>query len=157
MNVDTVAQTARIFLKAIESLTYTCNNPQLLIELNQKLDQILSDFRHALPAEQGLVIRPLITKRVKKKEKSKVVSGEQRLLSLPLYKKRGRIRVDSKYRNRVGKRAQQLRNVRIHYVLTKFLHSEYHVCSYTYMYICSVKGRERLCSNWNTHMTICII
>ena len=50
-----------------------------------------------MPAEQGLVIRPLIAKRVKKKEKSKVVSGEQRLLSLPFYKKRGRIRVDSKY------------------------------------------------------------
>lgn len=99
MNVDAVAQTARISLKAIESLTYTCNNPQLLIELNQKLDQILSDFRHTLPAEQGLVIRPLIAKRVKKKEKSKAASSGQRLLYLPLYKKRGRIRVDSKYRN----------------------------------------------------------
>lgn len=111
MNADNVAQTARIFLKAIESLTYTCNNPQLLIELNQKLDQVLSDFRKALPAEQGLVIRPLITKRVKKKEKTKAASNGQRLLSLPLHKKRGRARVDSKYRNRVGKRAQQLRNV----------------------------------------------
>ena len=114
MNVDTVAQTARISLKAIESLTYTCNSPQLLNELNQKLDQILSDFRQALPAEQGLVIRPLITKRVKKKEKSKAASNGGRLLSLPLYKKRGRTRVDSKYCNQVGKRAQQLRNVRTH-------------------------------------------
>jgi hypothetical protein len=114
LNVDTVAQTARISLKAIESLTYTCNSPQLLIELNQKLDQILSDFRHALPAEQGIVIRPLIAKRVKKKEKRKAGISGRRILSLPLYKKRGRIRVDSKYRNRVGKRAQQLRNVRIY-------------------------------------------
>ena len=95
-------------MKAIESLTYTCNSPQVLTELNQKLNQILSDLRQALPAEQGLVIRPLITKQVKKKEKT---SNGRRLLSLPLYKKRGRARVDSKYHNLVGKRAQQLRNV----------------------------------------------
>lgn len=104
MNTDTVAQMARISLKAIESLTYTT-------ALNQKLNQILSDLRQALPAEQGLVIRPLITKRVKKKEKTKAAKNGRRLLSLPLYKKRGRARVDSKYRNQVGKRAQQLRDV----------------------------------------------
>ena len=112
-NLDTEAQRARISLKAIESLTYTCNNPQPLIKLNQNLHRILSEFRQALPAEQGLVIRPLITKRVNKKEKSKTARNGGRLLSLPLYKKRGRSRADSKYRNRVGKRAQQLRNVRL--------------------------------------------
>ena len=73
--------------------------------------QILIQFRQTLPAEQGLVIRPLVTKRVKTKEKSKLARNGGQFSSLPLYKKRGRSRVDSKYRNRVGKRAQQLRNV----------------------------------------------
>ena len=64
-----------------------------------------------MPAEQGLVIRPLIAKRVKKVEKNKRARNDPEISSLPLYKKRGRSRADSKYRNRVGKRAEQLRNV----------------------------------------------
>ena len=56
MSVDTEAQKARISLKAIESLLYTCKSPQLLIQLNQTLDRVLSEFRQAMPAEQGLVI-----------------------------------------------------------------------------------------------------
>ena len=110
---------------------YTCNSPQLLIELNEKLNQILSDFRQALPAEQGLVIRHLITKRVKKKEKAKAASDGQGVLSLPLYKKRGRARVDSKYRNRVGKKAQHLRNVsymHVGYMSTYEVHVHVMLC-----------------------------
>ena len=92
---------------------YTCNNPQLLVQLNQTLDRVLSEFRQALSAEQGLIIRPQITKRVKKIETSnKAKNGTcSAISSLPLYKKRGRSRADSKYRNRVGKRAEHLRNV----------------------------------------------
>ena len=90
MNTDTVAQMARISLKAIESLTYTT-------ALNQKLNQILSDLRQALPAEQGMVIRPLITKQVKKKEKTKAAKMDDDFYHYHFTKKRGRARVDSKY------------------------------------------------------------
>lgn len=110
-NIYIEAQKTRISLKAIESLTYTCNNHQLLVQLNQTLDGILLQFRQALPVEQGLVLRPMITKRVKKNEKSKTTRNGNKILSLPLYKKRGRSHTDSKYRNRVGKRAEQLRKV----------------------------------------------
>ena len=108
----TEAQKARITLKAIESLTYTCSNPKLLLQLNQTLNRVLSEFRQSLPTEEGIVIRPQIATRVKKKDKrTDTDTTGCGVSSLPLYKKRGRIRTDSKYRKRVGRRAEQLRNV----------------------------------------------
>ncbi len=53
VDVNTEAQKARITLKAIENLTYTCSNPQLLLQLNQTLDRVLSEFRQSLPTEKG--------------------------------------------------------------------------------------------------------
>lgn len=103
------AQKVRITLKAIEGLTYTCSNQKLLSDLNQSLDHALLEFRNKLPCEQGLVIRPLMAKKKKRSENSLKV---QKVSSLPLHKKRGRTSQDSKYRNRVGRRADKLRKVR---------------------------------------------
>ncbi len=101
------AQKARITLKAIESLTYTCSEHEILFKLNRSLDSLLLEFRKELPHEEGLVIRPLVAKRAKNTKKSL----KAKVSSLQLYKKRGRACVDSKYRNRVGKRADKLRKV----------------------------------------------
>lgn len=98
-------------MKAIESLTYTCSEPELLQQLNKYLDCVLSKFRRDLPCEEGLVIRPLLEKQIKKNEREVMAKSGGKILSLPQYKKRGRTCLDSKYRNRVGKRADQLRKV----------------------------------------------
>ena len=98
-------------LKAIESLTYTCNEPELLLQLNKTLDDVLLKFRRGLPSEQGLVVRPLVERQTKKTEREMKAKNGGKILSLPPYKKRGRACLDSKYRNRVGKRASQLRKV----------------------------------------------
>ena len=106
------AMKARINLKAIESLTYTCSDPQLLKQLNSQLQGILNEFRGSLPEEEGLVILPAV------REQAKCTMQKKRLknhLSLPLLKKRGRKRLDSAYRKRVGRKANALRNVSAHY------------------------------------------
>lgn len=109
------AMKARINLKAIESLTYTCTDPQLLKQLNSQLQGILNEFRGSLPEEEGLVILPAV------REQAECTMRKKRLknhLSLPLLKKRGRKRLDSAYRKRVGRKANALRNVSAHYTHT---------------------------------------
>lgn len=96
---------ARITLKAIESLTYTCTDPQLLKDLNIELERTFTTFRSSLPEAEGLVILPAVRKRVKASTTSKPIP------SLPPYKKHGRKRLNSLYRNRVGRRASKLRKV----------------------------------------------
>ena len=108
-DVRNEAQKARINLKAIESLTYVCTDAQELVKLNETLSSVLVEFKKALPAEQGVVVRPQITKRVKRSDNIR----SSKVSLLPLYKKRGKNRADSKYRNRFGKRAETMRNVRI--------------------------------------------
>ena len=107
MDVKTQAQKVRITLKAIEGLTYVCTDALLLEDTNRKLESVLSDLRSALPAADGLVVRPAIRERLKH---SDIKSGRRYSL-LPLYHKRGKKRSDYRYRNRVGKRADQLRKV----------------------------------------------
>ena len=100
---------ARITLKAIESLTYTCTDPQLLRKLNVELERAFGDFRSSLPEAEGLVILPVVRKRVKRVRSSAL--RKQHSSSLPLYKKHGRKRQNSLYRNRVGRRASKFRKV----------------------------------------------
>ena len=99
---------ARVNLKAIESLTYTCMDPQLLRKLNNQLQSITNDFRSNLPENEGLVILPAVHEWAKRALRNKR-SAKQ--LVLPLHKKRGRKQLDSAYRNRVGRKANALRKV----------------------------------------------
>ena len=99
---------ARITLKALESLTYTCTDPHLLKELNTQLQTIMNKFRSSLPESEGLVILPAMREKVKQSIRSR---ASKNLSSLPLPKKRGKKRLDSAYRNRVGRRANALRKV----------------------------------------------
>ena len=69
----------------------------------------MDEFRSKLPAADGLVIRSAIKERTKRAEKC-----IQNISTLPAYKPRGRRRMDSAYRNRVGKRADALRKVHVH-------------------------------------------
>ena len=97
-------------MKAIESLTYTCNEHEPLIQLICALDQVFTEFKKELPQEQGLVIRSFIAKRTKKVGKANHCKN---ISSLKLYKKCGRACLDSKYTNRVGMRADKIRKVKL--------------------------------------------
>lgn len=105
---------ARVNLKAIEGLTYTCTDPQLLRKLNNQLQSIMNDFRSNLPESEGLVILPAVHERAKRALRN---NKSAKQLSLPLYKKRGRKRLDSAYRNRVGRKANALRKVPPHTIV----------------------------------------
>ena len=84
-----------------------CTDALVLEDVNEKLECVMDNMRRALPAADGLVVRPAIKERIKQRN----VKTARRYSSLPLYHKRGRKRSDNKYRNRVGKRADQLRKV----------------------------------------------
>ena len=107
MDVKLQAQKVRVTLKALEGLTYVCTDVLLLEDINKKLEGVMADVRSTLPAADGLVIRPAIKDRIKQSE----VRTTRGYSSLPQYHKRGKKRDDYKYRNRVGKRAEQLRKV----------------------------------------------
>ena len=67
-----------------------------------------------IPNSEGLLIRQEIVQRTKQSSKSKRVHRlvqQKRYGALKLQVKRGRKRQDSKYRNRVGARADKLRKV----------------------------------------------
>ena len=79
-----------------------------LLDLNDKLQQLMFELKAVLPSEDGIILRPQVRKKLKlsrQKQSSKAIS------SLPLPSKRGRRKQDAAYRNRVGKRAHALRKV----------------------------------------------
>ena len=83
-----------------------CTDALLLEDINKKLEGVMADMRSTLPAADGLVIRP-----AKDRIKQSEIRTARGYSSLPQYHKRGKKRDDYKYRNRVGKRAEQLRKV----------------------------------------------
>ena len=108
------AETARIMLKILETLTYSCEDVQVLVKLNKALDETVATFKRALPNTEGLIIRKeaacKATAKFKALKLQKVVEKEG-FGNLKLYTQRGRKRLDSSYRNRVGQRAARLQKV----------------------------------------------
>ena len=94
--------------------THSCEDVQALVKLNKTLDETVATFKHALPNTEGLIIRKeaacKATAKFKALKLQKVVEKEG-FGSLKLYTRRGRKRLDSSYRNRVGQRAARLRKV----------------------------------------------
>ena len=103
------AQSAIITLKAIESLTYKCSDYVFIKELNTKLTHLMDEFQSKLPAADGLAFRSAIKEQTKQAEKC-----IQNISTLPAYKPRDRKRMDSAYRNRVGKHTDALCKVHVH-------------------------------------------
>ena len=101
-------------LKILETFTYSCEDVQALVKLNKTLDETVATFKHALPNTEGLIIRKeaacKATVKFKALKLQKVVEKEG-FGNLKLYTQRGRKRLDSSYRNRVGQRAARLRKV----------------------------------------------
>ena len=108
------AERARITLKELESLTYTCSSTSDLLLLNQQLQDLKTDFQSKLPSDEGIIIRPaVIATALKAKKKYAHFRARQRRCStIKEGEKKGRKRMDSRFRNRVGARADRLRRVR---------------------------------------------
>ena len=101
-------------LKVIESLAYTCEQADDLSYLLECTQKLATDFKGRLPVSNGLVLGPASTtesaRRIKQKyhnlrHKAKTYSHLQK--RQPKRKTPG----DSKYRNRVGRKAEKFKQV----------------------------------------------
>lgn len=96
----------------IETLTYTCDDGSALSDLHGKLDELLFEFKKCIPASEGIIVRPAIAQRAKHRSQiQRAKEVVEKYSSLLLRTKRGPKRLDSAYRNRVGRKASTLRKV----------------------------------------------
>lgn len=103
----------RITLKVIESLTYICTDAKRLLELDTNLHSLLEDFKRDLPHDQQLIVRTSVASRaLKTKRKYARIKRSLQCSQLDVAKKRGRKKASSKFRKRVGSKADRLRKVR---------------------------------------------
>ena len=110
-STEHLAQEVRITLKGLGSLACGCTDEHhdALSDLNDKLQYLMNDFRAILPHEDGILLRPHIRKKLKLSRQKK---ASQSIKSLPLPSKQGRKKQDATFRNRVGRKAQNLRKVK---------------------------------------------
>lgn len=102
----------RIALKVLETLSYSCSNPQDLYQLTTQVEDLITEFRRKLPQSEGMILRPEVRKSVKKRAQQIL----KKYRSLPLSVRRGRQKSDWHFRSRVGKKASELRQVSLHHV-----------------------------------------
>ena len=112
-SLKAAAQKARITLKEIESLTYTCISSTDLVLLGQQLDDMKTSFhgfQSKLPRSESIIIRAsaVETANRTKKKYASLMARQRRCSVLTA---RGRRKGDSRFRNRVGVRADRLRKV----------------------------------------------
>ena len=113
----------RITLKEIETLTYSCSSTLDLIDLEKQLKSLRTELQSKLPQEEGIIIRPAVVARALKTKKkyAQLRQKKQNCSALTLSKKRGKRRADSKYRNKVGARADRLQKVNVYHHRVKSL------------------------------------
>ena len=101
----------RTNLKVLETLTYSCSNPQDLHILGSQVEELITSFRTKLPKSEGIILRPEARKSVRKRAQQRL----KKYRPLPLSVRRGRQKSDWHHRNHVGQKAWELRKV---YTLT---------------------------------------
>ena len=58
---------ARIALKSLETLTYSCTDAEMLLEVEERLQSLLQDLKAQLPQEEGLVSNSVKSHKTKRK------------------------------------------------------------------------------------------
>ncbi len=91
----------------LQTLTYTCTDPDQLDKLATKLDTLITEFRAILPKNDGLILRPQARFAARKKAQQ----VKHKYMNLTSRLKRGRPKSDWRYRNRVGQKSDALRKV----------------------------------------------
>ena len=105
-NIQRLKPLSQPYLKSIKTLTYLCTDTSLLLQLNSQLTESFENFRQHLPSSEGLIIRPgAITRALKTKRKYRQIKASK----IPVSKKKRRR--DWRYHNRVGRKADSLREV----------------------------------------------
>lgn len=112
-SLKAAAQKARITLKEIESLTYTCTSTTDLVLLGQQLEDLKTTFQSKLPQSESIIIRTAVVETANKTKKkyANLMAKQRRCSVLAERGKKGRRKGDSRFRNRVGARADRLRKV----------------------------------------------
>ena len=80
------------------------------MEVNNKLNLLMTEFQSRLPHKEGLLLRPELRKTLHASQQKKLAVAKASQLQSTF--KRGRKRADAAYRNREGKKAQAFRKVR---------------------------------------------
>ena len=96
-------QKLRVNLKILDSLSYNGVNPHDLLCVNEKIEKIISDFKATISVSEGMIIRPLIAQRCKRKLTKQII---RKYGNLQLYQKRGKKKGNWRFQNRVGKKAE---------------------------------------------------
>ena len=113
--MEKAGQKVRIALKNLETLSYVCTDSDLLMNLYSSVHEITQEFKEKLPSKEGLLLTTTQTQnqalRTKKKYKSIRAKLKLGYGSLPQPRQHGRKRGNSKFRNRVGIRANTHRKV----------------------------------------------
>ena len=101
-------------LKTLESAIYLAEDPNLLSASLNGVQNLVEDMRKVLPDAEGLLLRPVSLCERARKIKQKYYLRKQKARkfhplepSLP----RGRKKDDSRFRGRVGRKADRLRKV----------------------------------------------
>ena len=114
-SVEKIAQEVRITLKTLTTLSYssTDENVEDLEEIHKHLLQLMTKFKSKLPQQEGLLLRPQLRKQLKLSRQKKISLRSKHTKELPPSSRRGRKKANAAYRNRVGRKAQILREVMI--------------------------------------------
>ena len=98
---------ARTALKVLETMTYSCLNPDDLCELASSVENLVSEFKKKLPNSEGIILRPHIKQAVRKRAQQIL----RKYRSLPNHVKRGKQKADWRHCHRVGQKASEIRKV----------------------------------------------
>ena len=85
-------------------MTYSCTNPDDLHQLASKVEELITMLKGKLPKSEGLILRPEARKRAR--QRAQKICRKYR--PIPKSVTRGRHKNDWRYRNRVGKKANEL-------------------------------------------------
>ena len=95
----------------METLTYSCDDPNVLHEVGNKIQDIITFLKERLPNSEGLVIRPELRNAVRKQARIQALNICRKYRRLPMRSRRSLAAKDWRYRNRVGMKADSLRKV----------------------------------------------
>ena len=114
VSLKAAGERVRIQLKEIETLSYSCTSSEDLQQLNNQLKHLKSEFQSKLLHLEGIVLRPAVSHALKVRRKYAHITRKRQLKSCSVLsetKGRRKTLMDSRYRNRVGAKAERLRKV----------------------------------------------
>ena len=111
VSVSELSQRLRSNLKLLTDFSYICRDPASLENINKKVEELLCHCKSSLPAESGLTLLPSPAKKRKicTPSHSTVSKKISKLRPLPLHKRKRKLTLFEKYKNRVGRFADTIK------------------------------------------------